>query len=208
MPELTEEQKLYIKEHPKESPSSIARKLGVYRQYVYYWLHRFHGKEFIAAKNEDMCERRKIVLEMYPLHSGNEIAKILGVTREAVNSMARRLGVKHTEETSRRLMRKFIEGSMQPDVKGKRTEKIRNIIAMERLRVASGKKQLTRRKVIRQPNRSMCARRYLISKYNYFYDQEICEPLTIFYDEETKRLPPEREQYYTDTYHLRFEEAG
>lgn len=208
MPELTEEQKQYIKEHAKESPSSIARKLGVYRQYVYYWLHRFHGKEFIAAKNEDMRERRRIVLEMYPLHSGNEIAKILGVTREAVNSMARRLGVKHTEETSRRLMRKWVEGSMQPNVKEKRAEKIRNIIAMERLRVASGKKQLTKRKVIRQPNRSMCARRYLISKYNYFYDQEFCEPLTIFYDEETKRLPPEREQYYTDTYHLHFEEAG
>lgn len=195
MPKLTEEQKQYIKEHPTESPSSIARKLGVYRQNVYYWLHRFHGEKFTAAKNEGMSERRKIVMEMYPLHSGSEIAKILGVTREAVNSMARRLGVRHTEDTSKRL-------------KEKRTEIIKRIIAMERLRVASGKKQLTKRKIVRQPNRSMCARHYLVSKYNYFYDKDLGESLTVFYDKETKRLSPEKERHYIETYHLRFEEAG
>lgn len=57
---LTEEQKLYVKEHPEESSVTIAHKLGIGRQQAYYWLHRFHGAEITFAKQEGLNERRRL----------------------------------------------------------------------------------------------------------------------------------------------------
>lgn len=71
----------------------------------------------------------------------------------------------------------------------------------------SGIKQKTKRQFKVVPNRCFCARNYLTSRYNYFYDKEIGELLTIFYDKETRRLPVDREKYYFDKYGIQFRSA-
>lgn len=205
---LTDEQKQYVKNHPEESSVTIAHKLGIGRQQAYYWLHRFHGAEITFAKKEGLNDREKVVLELYPTHSASEISRVLGLTKAAINNMAHRLGVKHTDETNERIMRECIFKAARPDVVRRRTEKLKRVIAMEKLRVINGEKQLTKRKIIGMSNRARCARHNIIRKYNYFYDKEIGEPYTLFYDSDTKRLPKEREQYYNKKYRLVFKEAG
>lgn len=205
---LTEEQKQYIKEHPKESAFAMAKKFCCSEQSVYYWLHVYHGDSFLKVKIEEKEHKHKVVREMYPTHSATDIAKLLGITRSAVNNMAKRLGVRHTEETQRKLAEKSIKATNRPEIQEKRIASLRETIRKEQLRVCYGLPQKTKRKFSFTSNRRLCARNYLVRKYNYFYDKEAGSLVTIFYDRETKRLSPDKEKYYSDKYGLLFRQAG
>jgi predicted transcriptional regulator len=204
---LSESDKTYIKEHSHESPWILADKLGCSVQTIYYQLHSLFGDSFFAKREQERVHKNKVVRELYPTHSASEIAKILGVTKSAVSNMARRLGVAHTEETVRRITRDNIDAMLQPEVVVKRVLSLKRIIRMEQFRIASGEQQQTKRRLKQANNKSLCARNYLVRKYNYFYDKDFGEILTIFFDSETKRLSPERELYYSRTYHIKFLEA-
>ena len=200
---LTEEQKQYIKEHPKESAFAMAKKFGCSPESVYYWLHIYHGNSFLEVKKKEKEYRHKVVRELYPTHSSTEIGKILGVTKAAVNSMARRLGVKHNEDVQIVLCRKYIEMSQQKDAQERRVASLKETIRKDRIRAIYGLPQKTKRKFKTIPNRFLSIRGYLVRAYNYFYDKNYGELLTIFYDEETKRLPVEREKYYEEKYGIK-----
>ena len=205
---LTEEQKQYIKEHPKESAFAMAKKLGCSPESVYYWLHIYHGDSFLEFKRKEKEYKHKVVMELYPTRSATEIGKILGVTKAAVNNMARRLGVKHNEDVQNTLCRKYIEMSQQKDVQERRVASLKETIRKDKIRVIYGLPQKTKRKFRTIPNRFLCARNYLVKTYNYFYDKSYGELLTIFYDSETRRLPHDREKYYTERYGIKIEQAG
>ena len=205
---LTEEQKQYIKEHPKESAFAMAKKFGCSPESVYYWLHIYHGDSFLEVKKKEKEYKHKVVRELYPTHSATEIGKILGVTKAAVNNMARRLGVKHNEDVQNALCRKYIEMSQQKDVQERRVAALKETIRKDKIRVIYGLPQKTKRKFRTIPNRFLCVRNYLVKTYNYFYDKSYGELLTIFYDSETRRLPHDREKYYTERYGIKIEQAG
>lgn len=204
---LSEEQKQYIKEHPTESAYAMAKRFGCSEQSVYYYLHKYHGDSFLEVKKAEQAYKHKVVREMYPTHTASEIASILGITKNAVNNMAQRLGVRHTDEFSEIIKHEYITKTQTEEAKAKRIETIRKLVKSERIRHTYGLPQKTKRKVSDIPKRYFCARNYLVRQYNYFYDKNLGLLLTIFYDDKTRRLPPEREQHYRETYHIDFRKA-
>lgn len=204
---LSETKLSYIKEHPTESPYAMARKLGCSVQTIYCQLHRMFGNSVIKDKQAIRDHRKVIVGELYPTHSASEIAVMLGITKAAVNGIARRIGVRHTEETTKRITMDCVSKALAPDVQARRLNKLKRTIRMDQFRILSGKKQMTKRKFKQANNKELCTKHYLIRKYNYFCDKSIKETLTLFFDSQTKRLPPDREQYYSDKYHLIFKQA-
>lgn len=204
---LTSEQKQYIKEHPKESAYAMAKMFGCSEQTVYYWLHKYHGDAFLEVKKAETERKHKVVRELYPTHSATEVGKILGITRSAVNNMAKRLGVRHTEEAARRMQQENLTKMHQPSVVAKRLKNLKMLIEAESRRAELGLPLKTKRKFSTISGRQVCSRSYLVRQYNYIYDKSLGKFLTIFYDEETKRLPLERERYYSEKYGFQFRKA-
>lgn len=204
---LSLDQKQYIKEHPKESAFAMAKKFGCSEQTVYYWLHKYHGDSFLEVKIAEKEYKHKVVRELYPTHSATEVAKILGIGKSAVNNMARRLGVRHTEEAMRRIQQENLAKIHQPNVVEKRTKSLKKLIEAENRRAELGLPLKTKRKFSSISGRQVCSRSYLVRQYNYIYDKSLGKFLTIFYDSETKRLPIEREQHYSEKYGFQFRKA-
>lgn len=204
MPKLTEEQIQYIKEHPGESTYGMADKFGCSVQTIYAWLHSFHGDKPFEERKRETERKREGIRRLYPTHSASEVAKALGISKQAVNRIAKRMGVRHTDETSERLVREGVALLKKPEIVAKRINTLRRVIRMEQFRIINGVKPKTKRKFKSASHRSLCARNYLRRKYNYFYDKDYGELLTLFYDSDTKRLPEERERHYSEKYHIKF----
>lgn len=207
MGRLTKEQKAYIRDNPNVSPAAAARKFQCTPQTINLWLHHFHGDTFFEKKQKEKEAKFDVIREMYPNYTASEIASVLGTTKAVVNGLAIRLGVKHSQETNERIYQENLARIKNPEAIKKRIETLNKTIRIDRFRANSGLKQKTKRKFKTVSNKSLCARHYLIRRYNYFYDKDYGELLTIFYDDETERLSPEREQHYTDMYHIKFERA-
>ena len=201
---ITDEQKTYIKEHPYESPYNMAKSFGCAVQTVYWWLHRLHGDSFKDARKEQREKIRQAVRKLYPDYSSSEISKMLKITKSCVTSIAKSLGVTHTQETEERLKRKCAQAIVRPEIIAKRSESLKKTLRLDRYRSANGIKQKTRRKFKTVPSRCLCARNYLCNKYNYFYDKDYGELLTIFYDSETKMLREEQQKHYETKYGIKF----
>lgn len=103
---LSLEQKQYIKEHPTESAFTMARKFGCTENAVYYWLRMYYGDTFLDMKKEDRKYKIELIRKLYPTTSAADIGVKLGLTRAAVCHIAKRIGVKHTEETIKMLHKK------------------------------------------------------------------------------------------------------
>ena len=205
--ELTEEQKQYIKEHPEESAYAITKKLQRPANTVYYWYHKIHGDAKFEKRKQVQKYRAKVITELYPTHSSTEVAKLLGISASTVIGYARRLGIRHTEETAKALSRRFREYSQTEDVKAKRLNAVREMVRKEKRRFELGIAQHTKRKFGAISVRQLSLRRYIERQYNYFYDKSLKQYLTLFYDSETKRLPLEREKRYHDEYGIIFKNA-
>lgn len=201
---LTDEQKKYIKEHPCESPYVMSRNFGCAVQTVYWWLHKLHGDSFKAARERRRDKIHEAVRNMYPEMSSSEISKVLGIPKSCVANIAKSLGVKHTKETEERLRQKCALAIMRPEVIAKRAESLKKTLRLEKYRATNGIKQKTKRKFKTIPSRYIRARNYLCSKYNYFYDKDFGELLTVFYDRETKMLSEEQQKYYESKYGIKF----
>lgn len=205
MPKLTEEQKQYIKEHPLESPIAMARKFGCYRNTIYSYLHKFHGDSYIKEKRRRIKERQRIVRELYPNHTAAEIEEMTGIPSMCVTNTARSIGVRHSRETYQRILAKTAKGLRTPEASEKRIKAIRKAFAADRLRANSGMKQRTKFKFGHAISPAQnCARGWLMRKYNYFYDKDYGDCFALFYDSNTKRLPEERERYYSEKYKFKF----
>lgn len=204
---LTSEQKQYIKEYPKTSAYELAKMFGCSEQTVYYWLHKFHGNSFLEVKIAEKEYKHKVIREFYPTHSATEVAKILGISKSALNNMARRLGVRHTEEATKRILQENLDKIHQPSVVSRRVESLRKLIESEERRARLGLSLRTKRKISQLSGRQVCSRSYLVRQYRYIYDKSLGKFLTIFYDEKTKRLPLERERFYSEKYGFQFRKA-
>ena len=75
------------------------------------------------------------------------------------------------------------------------------------MRAASGLPQKTKRKFKTVPGKCMNARNYLCRKYNYFYDKDYGELLTLFFDSKTRMLTDEKKKYYETEYSIKFLQA-
>lgn len=205
---LSESEQAYIKGHSAESPQTIANKLECSVQTVYNQLHRMYGDSFLEDRQIIKNQRKTMIKEMYPTHSASEIAAILGITKSAVNNAAKRMGVKHTEETVERILRENISKSQEHDARAKKSKRLRRTIKIDKFRILSGQQPLTKRKFKQANNKELCAKHYLIRRYYYFCDKDFGETLTLFFDKETKRLLPDRERYYSKKYHIKFVHAA
>ena len=201
---LTDEQKNYIKEHPDESPYAMSRNFGCSVQTVYWWLHKLHGDSFKDARQIRRNEIHESVRNMYPEMSSSEISKVLGITKSCVANIAKSLCVTHTRETEERLRLKCAQAIVRPEIIAKRSESLKKTLRLDRYRAANGIKQKTRRKFKTIPSRCLCARNYLCNKYNYFYDKDYGDLLTVFYDSETKMLSEEQQKHYETKYGIKF----
>ena len=94
--------------------------------------------------------------------------------------------------------------SVRPEVIAKRSESLKKTLRLDRYRAANGIKQKTQRKFKTIPSRCLCARNYLCNKYNYFYDKDYGELLTIFYDSETKMPSEDQQKHYETKYGIKF----
>lgn len=149
------------------------------------------------------------VRKFYPTMSCYEVAKIVGVDASMVWRCAKRLGIKHTERTIKRLTdksksrlvcgkRKISEQELL-----KRSKSQKKLRKSETFRVISGIPQRTKFHIRVVPIKTSRAMQLLRREYNYFYDT--LDEMTLYYDSETRRNP--REQYFIDKYHLKFEQA-
>lgn len=204
---LTDEQKNYIKEHPCESPCKLAKSFGCTVQTIYWWLHKLHGNSFIQMKKKAKEERNQVIRDLYPTHSATEVGKRLGIAKASVNDLAKRLGVKHTDETAKRIQKESVARTRTDEANRKRQETLRKILAVEKLRAASGLPQKTKRKFKTVPGKCMNARNYLCRKYNYFYDKDYGELLTLFFDSDTRMLNDEQKKHYETEYSIKFLQA-
>ena len=204
---LTDEQKNYIKEQPCESPSKLAKSFGCTIQTIYWWLHKLHGDSFIQRKKEAKEVRYQAIRNLYPDLSATEVGKILGITKASVNNLARRLGVKHTDDTTKRIQKESAARTRTDEANRKRQETLRKVLAVEKLRAASGLPQKTKRKFKTVSGKCMNARNYLCRKYNYFYDKDYGELLTLFFDSKTRMLTDEQKKHYETEYSIKFLQA-
>lgn len=203
---LTEEQILYIQKHQSKSPTALAQMLGCSTQTIFAQFQKL-GIYVVADRAKQRERKRRKILKLYPTHSAAEIAAILDVPKYTVSRIAKQLGLQHTPETLERLLHKGARIADNPQSRAKRSESIRRTIRLEHMRLDSGLPQKTRRHLRRVTNKSLCARNYLIRAYNYIYDKHLGELLSLFYDSETRRLPPERERHYEETYNIHFWQA-
>lgn len=160
--------------------------------------------EKTRTKNKGYTERQKVVIAMYPDHSVMEIGTYLKCDCAALYKFAKKLGLKHTEETSRRIKRKQMENlkkAYSKEVNAKRKKTRAKVQMMEEFRAISGKPQLTNIRMKQMPDKSYHAKYHLIRKYGYFgFDGE---PYIIGYDQNTKRC---NEDYFKKKYGFTFEE--
>lgn len=149
-------------------------------------------------------DKRKILISMYPNHSVREIAKHIGCNESYLYKMAKKLGLRHNEETSKRI-KNLMTGNLKKAYDKKTIEKRsrtrKRIIRMEKFRVMSGERQKTRLNVTKMPQKAYNAKYCLIRKYGYFSFED--ERYTIGYDRDTKRV---NEEYYRNKYGFKFEE--
>jgi AraC-like DNA-binding protein len=202
---FTEEDLKYIREHPSEKISLIAERLDCGVAAVYYQHRKMFGQKYIQARKDDKKKRLETIRRLYADNSSVEIAAILGCSVNTVKEIAQRNGFRHSEETIMRLRRESAEFIVRPDIQRKKIEGIRKRIMKDRFRVLNceipfGKKSFVRR----VSQRVISTRANLTRNYNYFYDREYGDYYAIFYDKETRRLSPKREQYYADKYGLKF----
>lgn len=141
---------------------------------------------------------------MYPNHSVMEISAHLKCNCAGLYKFAKKLGLKHTDATIKRIKRKQMENlrlAHSEVVNAKRKKTRARVQMMEEFRAISGKPQLTKIRMKQMPTNAYNARYHLVRKYGYFtYDGE---PYVLGYDQNTKRC---NEEYFKKKYGFKFEE--
>lgn len=206
MKRITFKQELYIYQHAADNPVDIAEMFQLPKSTVYAYMKK--ARCYAAYRGKDKQTKRNIIRELYPNFSATEISLILGISNATVNVMARRLCVRHTDETNRRINKHCLEVLRNPESVRKSTLWKKKAFAIERFRIMSGLPQKTKLRVGHKvEEKQINARCYLCRKYNYFYDKEYGDMLTIHYDKDTKRISAEKELKYTMKYGIKFSPA-
>ena len=199
---ITQAQVDYVLAHINDRPRvRVAEAAGICMSTVYR-IVRENGGEL----RHDLSTKRKgiedTVRRYYPTMTAKEICARFGYSKTRVIAWAKRLGVRHTQETEERIRQENIarlsEARVNIDYKamGETWKRKRR---MDELRVLSGMSQKTRFKL-----KSINSKAYnLEHRYGYFGVDG--EAYTLFYDKETRRC--RHEGYYSRKYGLRFVKA-
>lgn len=203
---ITQAQVDYVLAHINDRPRvRVAEAAGICMSTVYR-IVRENGGEL----RHDLSTKRKgiedTVRRYYPTMTAKEICAHFGYSKTRVIAWAKRLGVRHTQETEERIRQENIarlsEARVNIDYKamGERWKRKRR---MDELRVLSGMSQKTRFKLKSINSKAYKAKWYLEHRYGYFGVDG--EAYTLFYDKETRRC--RHEGYYSRKYGLRFVKA-
>ncbi len=144
---------------------------------------------------------------MWPTMSATEIAAKTGWHKSLIYKWAKIYGLRHDEETKRRLNTKRvsnIEKSHTPEIYDKIRKARCHNHRMERFRVMSGLPQKTKYHISMVPRRVLFAVSGLCTRRNYYRDPN--DPYTLYYDSQTRRCDSKSyyEDYYTRKYGIRF----
>lgn len=164
---ITQEQRQYVVDHINDMPrSKVAAAAGISLGTVYSIVRRFGGK--IGAHNPPAIV--ETIKSMYPTHTCREIAEETGIPKSTVIRWVSNLGLRHTEETERRIMenrlRILAEARKNIDWK-ERSRKWKLHRRMDELRVLSGLPQRTRHRFALRPRKVYHAMWCLCDKYGY-----------------------------------------
>lgn len=192
---ITKEQKQYVLEHQNEKPyTKVAKDAGISINTLYNILRK--QDRSTLRKRERWREQKekaaRIVPELYATMGEREIEKEYGIDRHFISQVAKRLGLKHSQETTSRLRQK---GGI----------KAQQVWKADRTRFLSGQPQLTNFRIVKYSYKLKLVINRLIRVYNYFTDEEVGGLYTLYYDKDTKRTP--RENIYSKRYGLKFEQA-
>lgn len=209
---LSEEQKQYIKDNLEYRPRiELARKVGISYNALLRWIH-IYGGSIDKDSFKTNFELRDKIKELYEHYSAAEIASLLHIKLSSVNGYIQRMHLHREDgETKERLRKKSNENISyvitEENLK-KRSAAVRKYINRDIRRIMSGEKPITRRHYRLYSQKTHNALAYICSKYNYFMaDRKDRKEPIAFYDMETRRLTPVKEKYYTDKYHIEFQQA-
>lgn len=194
----------YIIAHADESRRKVAATIGVSDVTVRVYLHRF-----APEKIKDMSAIGNEVERLYPTMLSTEIAAVLGCTPSNVCTLAARRGVRHNENTLRRIRAANIENikkAVTPEVLARRAARQRRLFKMERLRILSGEPQKTRRKFRTIPINVKAARNRII-RLGYCLRHPDGDGLTLLITPACRPFPKRRdatESHYVQKYGFKF----
>lgn len=153
-------------------------------------------------------EQKQKIMDLYPTHSASEIGDIIGLNRSRVSAYASKYGIKHTEETWKRIKHERTAKGVAAHNKDswkKAAEKRHRTYKMELMRLLSGQEKQT--KIIVSVLSRKCRRRMIMlcNTFNYFRDEDINKAV-VYYDKETRRSA-RAEKYAAEKYGIKFVNA-
>lgn len=203
MNRITQEQKQYVIDHINDMPRiKVAADAGISTASLYVIVRRYGGK--IGEREPPaMVETIK---SMYPTHTCREIANETGIPKSTVIRWAAKLGLRHTEETEKRIKDNKLmtlakaRKNINWENRGKKWRLHRRI---DELRVLSGLPQRTKHRFALRPRKVYHAMWCLCNKYGYEWVDGHPYWLTRP-DGEPGRSQKQREQLFSTRYKITF----
>jgi len=200
----------YIIAHADVRPREIvAEATGLCPATVRRYIGRYCPDKLLRTRTEKSAFMRKEVERLYPTMTVSEIANLLGCTISYVNNVSFRKGLRHNEETQRRIQETWNNNRQRaydPDVLARRGAAQRRLFKVERLRICSGIPQKTRRHFRELPVRVMRGRNFLIRR-GYCLPDPDGDYLTLIINPACKPFPNRinaTEQYFAQKYGVKF----
>lgn len=208
---LSQEKLDYIKEHRNDRPRKMyAKEIGVSISVFRKYAKEFGGDVREMAIGGYIPKHHRYVIEHYADASTVEIAKSLSLTRSAIDSIARKYGLKHSDEQIRRAkerQRELFKKNRDLYVE-KRVKAWKLTRRMDELRLLSGERQRSRMNISLVPERIKVAMYRL--RYRRGYIKCETDPYLLYYDENTRRTTLRRngwtEEKYEKKYKIKFKE--
>lgn len=153
-------------------------------------------------------EQEKDIIRLYPEHSGKWIAQKVGISYSDMRAIVRTHGLRHTEETTRRLKLEILErarAARTEETARKISKTVKTLRRQETLRLMSGQKQLTKLHICLLPQKTRNRMSGLVTARHYFRGNDI-NRCVLYYDEQTKRSS-RAEEYATKHYGIVFKSA-
>lgn len=151
---------------------------------------------------------REIVIKYYPTMLAREIAEKFGVNVKSVSSVAYREGLKHTEDTIKRMYASFCSPRQKitDEYRKHQSDIHKKAYRREQWKAVNGMARNEKIRVNLLPKRIKVIKAQLCRLRNYFSDNA-SDSWALFYDEQTVRESPLyrcKEDYYTEKYHIKF----
>lgn len=195
---MTDEQRAYILAHPADSPTAIARHLGIARTCIYHVLgHRRERHNFTETPEE--VQR---IADLYREHTAQEVADVIGWTYNRVTFIIRKHRLMKSPEGIQRNKDIRCSAAQRPEKRERARQTMNEIWQSELRRIRWGMDRRTRLRVRTEPPKVASCMRDACRRRDYF-EEPMEYPFILFYDRLTRRSPT-FESYAAAKYHIRF----